>query len=121
MSMHLPADGLNLRHAFGGDIVRIDRVAHECLKPKYGRSRDGWFFVGTVRWDHGGEITENVQIAPCAVRYGDDQRAQGDALMDALNDYLLAHGTWCDHGSGHDGWFANERPAEERAAHRGRS
>ena len=104
--MDFPANTLNLRHRLGGRIASIRCIAHECEKPVREKSMDVWFFIGTVQWSDTGKTSEDVRIFPYAVSHaGDDEgRAQYDALMKALSEYLLEKGTWRDRD-----WFAHDR------------
>jgi hypothetical protein len=108
--MHFPFEPSGIHHKHGGRITRIERVGHECAPAKEGRSQDIWFFVGDVEWSDGGK-SNGLEIAPYHVCWVDEQpegEQQIRDLMAALNEYLQAHGEWCDRKSKHEGWYANE-------------
>lgn len=108
--MTLPVELKHTHHKHGGRIVRIEKIAHEIAKPKDGRSRDIWFFIGDVAWPDGGE-SKGHEIAPWALAYGDDQEAAQEEinqLSQLLTEYLLANGEWHKDGP-HEGWYATDR------------
>ena len=108
--MDFPVTLLHTWHKFGGRIERIDRIVHTTARPLDGRSQDTWEFVGAVAW-RDGTRSEAAHIAPFQLCYEDEQhQGEVNALCDAMNAYLLAHGTW-SHDGPISGWTATERPA----------
>lgn len=113
--MKLPVELKHTMHKHGGRIVRITAIGHEANKPQDGYSRDGWWFVGDVDWFDGTK-SDGIEIAPWAACYDEGNRTEVDALGDLLMEYLLANGDWYGPKSGHQGWYANERPKVRRRA-----
>lgn len=112
--MDFPVELKSTHHRMGGRIVRVHGIGHEAWKPREGRSQDIWHFIGDVEWRDGGK-SELIEIAAYAVCYTDEaERAEVDALMEALNDYLCEHGDWYRGKSKHEGWYANDRSGEKR-------
>lgn len=108
--MQFPVTLKHTLHKFGGRITEIKGIHHETAKPKSGRSQDIWYFVGTVMWDDGSGVRDDAIISPNHIcSEGDEGKAEVDPLFDALSEYLLEHGEWCDHTSKHEGWYANVR------------
>lgn len=117
--MQLPVDLKNVFHKHGGRIVRITKFTHETAKPKEGRSRDIWFFIGDVEWfsrgeQKGGKSTD-LEIMPYSLCYENEKdRAEVDQLINHMNEYLREHGEWCGPESKHEGWYANDRKGASR-------
>jgi hypothetical protein len=113
--MKFPIDLKHLQHKHGGRITRIERIAHELAQPEDGRSRDVWFFVGDPEWRDGGK-SQAIEIAPwalCADHDNPEAKAELDAVLEALNDYLHKHGQWRNEGKV-QGWIAYREQSGER-------
>jgi hypothetical protein len=95
-------------HRHGGRVLRIQEIGHQTRKPKEGRSRDHWYFLGDVMWDDG-KTTLGLEISPTCLVYEGEDRREVDELIEALNEYLAQHGQWCDGQTLHEGWYANDR------------
>ncbi len=83
----------HLEHKHGGRITSIAAIAHETHK-----GRASWHFVGSVAWDDGSK-SDAAEIAPfCVCRDHDDTAAKAelDALMGQLDDYLARNGKFAD-------------------------
>ncbi len=106
--MDFPIELKSTSHHSGGQILRITAISHDTYSPDEGRSRDEWFFIGDVKWNRTGVVTEGLRISPISLMY-DEDRSEIDALLAALNEYLAANGRWCGPKTKHQGWFAKKR------------
>lgn len=112
--MHFPVDLVTLSHRFGGRITRIHRIEIVTAKPKDGRSRDAWHYIGDIIDDSGRKAVA-VRISPNEVCCDDPStNAELKRLSDALMRHLAKHGTFYA-GPPHRGWYADDRSTECRS------
>lgn len=97
-----------ISHKLGGKIVSVHGIKHQECKPRDGRSLDAWWFECDVLWADTGTVSRSP-VEPFKLCAGDGA-ANPDltALSEAMNDYLLKHGEWCDSGK-HQGWYAHRK------------
>ena len=107
-TLRFPYCPVDVSHRHGGTITQVDGIGHAVGTPRDGRSTDTWFFVGNVQWDDGGTST-GTEIAPFLLTCGAAGKPAVDALLEAMNAYLLANGTWCGRDTRHEGWYATNR------------
>jgi hypothetical protein len=92
-----------IHHRGGGEITRVEAIAHSTE-----RKVADWFFVCDVKWRDGSE-SKAIGVSPVAICYDPDAegaadaRARIDGLLNKLNAYLEANGTWHDDKHTRDG------------------
>jgi len=85
----MKTDHILYRH--GGRIVSLDAIEHMAV-----RRQPRCYFVGTVEFDNGGHARQ-LEIEPsCLIVDGD--RAEVDAALRVLNEYLAVNGRWTPEG-----------------------
>jgi hypothetical protein len=95
----------------GARITAVHAVAHSTYK-----GVAEWYFLGDLEWpkEDGGSVQANKEIMPFAVCYMDDAgKPECDAIMKALNDYLLDKGKWHKPKPMKDGRMVSWTPKEK--------
>ena len=113
-AMELPYKPKSVFHRMGGKVVEITSIGHRTEKPEDGRSRDYWFFTGSVLWDDAEAQRDHTMIEMGSVCADTPEgHAEINGLADLMMEYLNTHGVWCDKGP-HEGWYAHRE--KRRAA-----
>jgi len=109
--MKLPYKPTNVYHRHGGAILEVTSIRHQTDKPRDGRSRDAWYFMGRVKWrDGSGDESKLHPIdAPMMCADTDEGHAEIRGLSELMMEYLREHGDWCGRGSKHEGWYAHRK------------
>lgn len=96
----------HLEHKHGGRITSITAIEH--FTDEYGAS---WEFRGRVEWGDG-RASESAHISPALLCFDHDDpeaKAECDAVMARLNDYLRSNGKW----TGRRGWRPKAKSGSE--------
>ena len=100
----------HLEHKAGGKITVIEYVAHETYK-----GVASWHFIGSVVWSDG-KKSDDIQISPISLCFDQtkpEAKAECDAVLKALNDYILEAGEWHEPKHKRDGRVYSWTPREK--------
>ena len=101
----------------GGRITAIHSVAHSTYQ-----GVASWYFIGDVSWtaeENNGRAATllNHEIAPYSICYDSEHEKEGkaevDAIMKEMNEYLLGKGKWHKPKQVKDGRMVSWTPKEK--------